>query len=115
LRQIGALASAHRQHSCGYGHAPRDVRDHVQVPHAAPGLPSWIISSAALPAMREELPVINAHPGSIAAVLEEIAKKGRAFLAAAGVRARAYVQRWHDPASVAAALLADYRTALGRP
>jgi hypothetical protein len=67
------------------------------------------------PAMREELPVINANPGTIAAVLAEIAKKGRAFLATAGAQARAYVQRWHNPATVAAALLADYRAALGRP
>lgn len=63
-------------------------------------------------AMREDLPVINAHPGSIYAVLKALTARPRESLTALGMRGRAFVERWHDPVKIAGELLQEYRAAL---
>jgi glycosyltransferase involved in cell wall biosynthesis len=60
--------------------------------------------------MREELPIINATPATVSAVLREWLTVRRHELPALGQRSRAYVERWHDPLSVAARLKQDYET-----
>jgi glycosyltransferase involved in cell wall biosynthesis len=65
-------------------------------------------------AMQEDLPVINAHPGTIGRVLAELATEKRISLQQEGARARAYVEKWHRPEAVAAQVIADYRAALER-
>jgi glycosyltransferase involved in cell wall biosynthesis len=63
------------------------------------------------PPMRAELPVIRAEPGTIYEALKATVA-GRDRLAAAGARARAYAERWHDPVAIARRLGDDYRAAL---
>jgi hypothetical protein len=63
-------------------------------------------------AMRAELPLIHAEPQTIEAVLRSLAEGPRHALAEMGARARAYVEKWHDPARIAASVVADYRAAL---
>jgi len=65
-------------------------------------------------AMRAELPVVSAEPGSIEAVLRSLAESSHQKLAEIGARGRAYVERWHHPGQIAASVIADYRVALGR-
>jgi hypothetical protein len=65
------------------------------------------------PAMRAELPLMRAEPGTIYEVLKATVA-GRDRLAEAGARARAYVERWHDPLAIARRLGDDYRAALAR-
>jgi hypothetical protein len=62
--------------------------------------------------MRAELPLIHAEPQTIEAVLRSLAEGPRHALAEMGARARAYVEKWHDPARIAASVVADYRAAL---
>ncbi len=70
---------------------------------------------AFLPAdMRAEMPIINATPTSLYEVLKLWVTDRRGELPAMGRNGRAYVERWHDPRSVAARLKADYE-ALLRP
>lgn len=63
-------------------------------------------------AMRRELPVINADPESVYGVLRRLILAGPEALAEIGRRGRAYVERWHDPKTIAAGLISDYRAAL---
>lgn len=66
-----------------------------------------------LPAgMRAELPVINATPESLYAVLKLWLTERRAGLAELGRRGRAYVERWHDPQQIARQLKGDYEEIL---
>jgi hypothetical protein len=65
-------------------------------------------------AMREELPVIRAEPGSIREVLKLLATRDRGRLGDIGMKGRAYVEKWHDPVKVASTVVADYRAALAR-
>lgn len=64
--------------------------------------------------MREEMPVVNAHPGTIYEVLKDLLTRRRAELPELGRRSRAYVEAWHDPLEIAARLERDYRAILGR-
>jgi hypothetical protein len=61
--------------------------------------------------MRAEIPVINAHPGTIYDVLKNLATVDRGSLAGRGRAGRAYVERWHDPRKVAALVIEDYQRA----
>lgn len=65
--------------------------------------------------MRAELPVIHADPETLTGVLREWLTGPRERLRQLGVRSRAFVERWHDPAVVAAQLRLAYEAALQRP
>jgi len=65
-------------------------------------------------AMRRELPIINADPHTIHAVLKSLATTNRGSLAEIGKKSRAYVEKWHDPAKIAAMVVEDYGSALAR-
>jgi glycosyltransferase involved in cell wall biosynthesis len=62
--------------------------------------------------MKRALPVVNAMPDTVHAVLRDLLTSRRGELAELGRRGRAYVERWHDPRRIAAGLIQDYRTAL---
>lgn len=59
-------------------------------------------------AMRADLPIINAKPGNIYAVLKEWLTTRRHALPELGRRSRAYVERWHDPLQLAGYLKEEY-------
>lgn len=59
-------------------------------------------------AMRADLPLINAEPGNIYAVLKEWLTTRRHTLPELGRYSRSYVERWHDPRQIAAYLKAEY-------
>jgi hypothetical protein len=62
-----------------------------------------------LPAgLRAGLPLIQATPATLAAVLREWLTVRRGELRARGEAGRAFVQRWHNPAGIARETLADY-------
>jgi hypothetical protein len=60
------------------------------------------------PEMRSQLPLIRAEPGTIYAALKAYLTSRRPDLIAIGVSGRAYVERWHDPMSIARFLRDDY-------
>jgi glycosyltransferase involved in cell wall biosynthesis len=60
-------------------------------------------------AMRDEMPVISATPDSIYRILKEWLTTRRHELPALGARARAYVERWHDPRTVARRMQGVYQ------
>ena len=60
------------------------------------------------PAMRQALPLIHATPATIYSVLKEWLTTRRQEIPEMGRRSRAYVEQWHDPLKIAAALKADY-------
>jgi glycosyltransferase involved in cell wall biosynthesis len=62
--------------------------------------------------MRADLPMIQATPATVYAVLKEWTTTRRGELAQLGRRSRSYVERWHDPLKIAARLKADYERAL---
>jgi glycosyltransferase involved in cell wall biosynthesis len=62
-------------------------------------------------AMRDEIPVIDANPGSIYEVLRRFATVERGQLSARGAAGRQYVERWHDPSKIAIQVVEDYRRA----
>lgn len=64
------------------------------------------------PEMRAELPVVGATPTTIADVLRELLTARRHELPEIGRRSRAFVERWHDPRTVAAEVVAAYERAL---
>lgn len=59
-------------------------------------------------AMRADLPVVNATPGSIYEVLRELLTVRRHELGTLGMRSRRYVEAWHDPIRVASMLKTTY-------
>jgi hypothetical protein len=61
------------------------------------------------PAMRAELPVVNATPDSIHSVLKECLTSRVHHFRELGVRSRRYVERWHDPGRVVSKLVRDYQ------
>lgn len=65
-------------------------------------------------AMRTEMPLIQATPDTLYAVLRHWLTAGRHALAERGRQSRRYVERWHDPDSIAAGIVADYQQALAR-
>jgi hypothetical protein len=64
-------------------------------------------------AMGAELPVLRLHPATLDADLVAIFEQ-RATWGAIGHKARAYVERWHDPDRIASAMVAAYRDPLSR-
>ena len=59
--------------------------------------------------MRGDMPIIQATPESIYAVLRDWLEKPAEAWAELGQRSRRFVERWHDPETVALKLAADYR------
>lgn len=64
--------------------------------------------------MRRDLPLINATPNSIRAVLREWLTVRRSDLAGWGARSRAFVEYWHSPTRIATELIEDYRAVVRR-
>jgi glycosyltransferase involved in cell wall biosynthesis len=64
--------------------------------------------------MRQALPIINATPQTIYAVLKEWLTVRRGELPRYGEISRAYVERWHDPRRIAQRLKEEYE-AISRP
>lgn len=60
-------------------------------------------------AMRRELPILHADPGSIYGTLREWLTARKGELRTLGERSRAYVECWHDPVRIAERVVADYR------
>lgn len=65
-------------------------------------------------AMRRELPVVSAEPGTVYEILKGLLLRDASDLAALGARGRRYIERWHDPRTVAQRLKTDYECALER-
>lgn len=63
-------------------------------------------------AMRDEMPICNATPATLRAVLEALISD-RQELHEIGRRGRRYVERWHDPVRVAAQTKAAYERIAG--
>jgi hypothetical protein len=63
--------------------------------------------------MRADIPVLNANPGDVAAVLER-AITHRVELVDVGAKSRAYIEKWHDPLKIADRVKATYERILGR-
>jgi hypothetical protein len=64
--------------------------------------------------MRADLPIIRAEPNTIYEVLKDYLVRRRSELAELGARSRAFVEKWHDPISIAALLKEDYLSATRR-
>ena len=64
--------------------------------------------------MREELPIINATPGTIYQVLKEWLTIRRNDLCEQGRLSRRYVERWHNPLQIAEKLRDAYVSIVGR-
>lgn len=60
------------------------------------------------PAMNAQMPIIEAEPNTIYAVLREWLTTRRGELAELGRRSRAFVEAWYDPVAIASQLKADY-------
>lgn len=58
--------------------------------------------------MRQQLPVINVDPSSIYRVLRSHLISERPLLREVGIRSREFVERWHDPRTVAGYLCKEY-------
>jgi glycosyltransferase involved in cell wall biosynthesis len=65
------------------------------------------------PELRAELPIVGARERTIEMVLRELATSRKHELTELGRRGRAFVERWHDPGTIAARVVADYERALG--
>jgi len=61
--------------------------------------------------MREDLPIINAQPGNIQVVLQQVLQMNRSELLQLAKRSRAYVEKWHDPVRIAERIKADIEQA----
>lgn len=64
--------------------------------------------------MAREIPVISAEPETTYEVLRDWLGKGRQSLVEQGSRARAFVEKWHDPLTIARRMQTDYLAALAR-
>ncbi len=62
--------------------------------------------------MRADLPFIQATPDSVEVVLRRLLTMSRQELLELAVSSRAYVERWHNPATIAREILQDYRSAM---
>ena len=60
------------------------------------------------PAMRAELPIVNANQTTIYEVLKDLLTTRKTELIEIGRRGRAYVERWHDPVRIANELAHEY-------
>jgi hypothetical protein len=61
--------------------------------------------------MRADLPIIRATPKTIYEVLKDYLVRRRPELAEIGARSRTFVEKWHDPISIAGLLSEAYRSA----
>lgn len=66
------------------------------------------------PDFQRDLPIIEATPASLEAVLGALARERRDELAALGARGRAFAERWHDPIRIAERMKDDYERAVAR-
>lgn len=62
--------------------------------------------------MRNELPVINATPATVAEVMEYWLTKGLEQLPEVGEKSRRYVERWHDSLRIAETMKREYEDVL---
>lgn len=62
--------------------------------------------------MRQDLPFLEVEAATLRARLRELVFMPRAELHQLGRRSREYVERWHDPQHIAAAIKGDYEAAL---
>lgn len=62
--------------------------------------------------MRQELPIIQITPDSVTNVLRRVLEMPRQDLVTLGCRSRLFVERWHNPLSIAAQIKKDYEQAL---
>jgi hypothetical protein len=62
--------------------------------------------------MTAELPFIQATPGSIESALREVLQMPRARLLKLAERSRAYVERWHNPITIAKRIKEDIEQAI---
>lgn len=67
------------------------------------------------PEMRADLPFIRAAHHNLVDDLRALLRTPRRQLVQAGKQARAYVEKWHNPAHIAQRVLADIREAQSRP
>jgi len=58
--------------------------------------------------MKDELPVINATPQTIYAILKKYITINKNDLVLIGKKSRQFVERWHDPIKIAQQLKKDY-------
>jgi glycosyltransferase involved in cell wall biosynthesis len=61
--------------------------------------------------MKQELPFINVHAGSIKQGLKSVLEMPRKELLELGKRSRNFVLKWHDPIAIAQRLVEDYKKA----
>jgi glycosyltransferase involved in cell wall biosynthesis len=61
--------------------------------------------------MKEELPFINVHAGTIKSGLKSVLEMPKHELIALGKRSRDFVLKWHDPIAIARRLEEDYKKA----
>jgi hypothetical protein len=64
--------------------------------------------------MKHDIPIINAHPGTIYQVLKEYLTTRRIELPQIGRKGRVYVENWHNPLKIAARLKKEYEEILFR-
>ena len=64
--------------------------------------------------MKEELPFVRVTPDTIEEGLRTVLEMPRSDLLALAKKSRAFVERWHDPLSIAREIKADYEEALRR-
>ncbi|MCA0424101.1 MAG: glycosyltransferase family 1 protein, partial [Proteobacteria bacterium] len=60
------------------------------------------------PELAATLPIIRANAANLVPVLQALLARPRQDLAAIGTAGRVFVERWHDPDAIAAAMVADY-------
>ena len=60
--------------------------------------------------MRGELPIINATPATIYAVLKRWLTTQKHALPQVGLQSRHFAERWHDPLKIAEKLRKDYES-----
>jgi hypothetical protein len=66
------------------------------------------------PDFAADIPLIEANPANVVTILRAVATMPEAQLASLGERSRAFVERWHDPLTLAKVTVADYRHVAGR-
>lgn len=64
--------------------------------------------------LASELPIVRATPDTVAEVLRELVTTRRGELPELGRRGRAFVERWHDPLTVARTTSAAYAAAVAK-
>lgn len=64
--------------------------------------------------MRDELPILRSSPNTVVTDLKKILEMPRAELTKLAHLSRQYVEKWHNPTSIAERIISDYNTALSR-